>query len=256
MGLRNPFTIGVSQRTGQLMINDVGEFYFEEVNLGRPGANYGWPMMEGPETREGEEQAAPPDSITSPFYHYEHAAQANSGNLAVVGAAFYEPTTASAPQEYDGEYFFADFGNGWIRRLDLATHAVGEFASGLREGIVDLEMDAQARIYYTIFYGGSVHMIGYAPSQSPSIAQPLADQTAAVGRIATFLVSPWGSAPFEYQWQRDGVDIPGANAASLDIVSDDALDGARFRVVVRNAFGETVSRRRSSWPRMISRLRQ
>jgi glucose/arabinose dehydrogenase len=44
-GLRNPYRISVDR--GQLYIGDVGEFIREAVYLGEPGANYGWPMIEG-----------------------------------------------------------------------------------------------------------------------------------------------------------------------------------------------------------------
>jgi glucose/arabinose dehydrogenase len=44
-GLRNPYRISVDQ--GRLFIGDVGEHIRESVYLGEPGANYGWPMIEG-----------------------------------------------------------------------------------------------------------------------------------------------------------------------------------------------------------------
>ena len=48
LGLRNPFTLAVQPSGGTLFINDVGQSTFEEIDLGRPGANYGWPAAEGP----------------------------------------------------------------------------------------------------------------------------------------------------------------------------------------------------------------
>src|SRR5262249_15260644 len=42
-GFRNPFTFAVQPGTGLIYINDVGEATWEEINEGRPGANYGWP---------------------------------------------------------------------------------------------------------------------------------------------------------------------------------------------------------------------
>lgn len=46
-GLRNPQTFGWDAITGTMYINDIGEGTFEEVNVGRAGANYGWPLREG-----------------------------------------------------------------------------------------------------------------------------------------------------------------------------------------------------------------
>src|SRR5690606_20136251 len=42
LGLRNPFTLAIRPETGALFINDVGQTTFEEVDVGAPGANYGW----------------------------------------------------------------------------------------------------------------------------------------------------------------------------------------------------------------------
>lgn len=77
---------------------------------------------------------------------------------------------------------------------------------------------------------------------APSIAAQPQAQTVALGQKATFTVLARGSQPLNYQWQRDGVDVPGATAASFttaEAVSTDA--GRRFRVIVRNVAGEVAS---------------
>src|SRR5262245_51100065 len=43
LGLRNPFTFAFESLTGRMLINDVGQNTWEEVNEGQAGANYGWP---------------------------------------------------------------------------------------------------------------------------------------------------------------------------------------------------------------------
>jgi hypothetical protein len=47
-GLRNPWRVSFDRTTGEMYIGDVGEGTFEEINLGRSGANYGWSVTEGP----------------------------------------------------------------------------------------------------------------------------------------------------------------------------------------------------------------
>ncbi len=46
-----------------------------------------------------------------------------------------------------GDYFFADFCNGWIRKYDPATDAASGFARGL-SSVVDLEVSNAGELYY------------------------------------------------------------------------------------------------------------
>jgi hypothetical protein len=50
----------------------------------------------------------------------------------ITGGTFYPPTVVSMafPPQYQGDYFFTDFCNGWIRKLD----ADGENTSGFTTG--------------------------------------------------------------------------------------------------------------------------
>ncbi len=46
LGLRNPFSMSFDA-DGQLIITDTGWNNWEEINVGGPGANFGWPFYEG-----------------------------------------------------------------------------------------------------------------------------------------------------------------------------------------------------------------
>ena len=48
-GLRNPWRFSFDRATGDLWTADVGQNRFEEVDIIRPGLNYGWNVMEGEE---------------------------------------------------------------------------------------------------------------------------------------------------------------------------------------------------------------
>jgi len=137
-GLRNPFTLAVRASDGRIHINDVGEATWEEINVGAAGANYGWPSTEGPTSASG---------ITGPLFAYNHdpAPDGTSGFLtgcSVIGGAFY-PETGTFPQAYRGSYYFTDFCNKVIHRLDLANGnaaytfgtVTGSQVVGLRVGI-------------------------------------------------------------------------------------------------------------------------
>src|SRR4029077_9586998 len=58
----------------------------------------------------------------------------------------------------------------------------------------------------------------------------------------TFTVVAVGTAPLSYQWQKNGVNIAGATAASYTTpVTTTADSGATFQVVVSNTAGTVTS---------------
>ena len=76
----------------------------------------------------------------------------------------------------------------------------------------------------------------------PSITTQPSNQTVPQGQPATFSVVASGSATLTYQWQRNQVNIPGATSSSYTLpAAVFADDGAKFRVVVTNGFGNSTS---------------
>jgi len=77
---------------------------------------------------------------------------------------------------------------------------------------------------------------------APLVLEHPADTTVTQGAPAFFHVVANGSAPLRYQWQRNGVDIPGATFEWLFVPLASAGDnGARYSVVVSNAVGSATS---------------
>jgi glucose/arabinose dehydrogenase len=136
LGLRNPFKFAVRPGTSTIFINDVGKKTWEEIDRGVSGANYGWPLYEGPESDA---------KYTPPIYAYGHGST-NTTGCSITGGAFYL-ATVQFPSRYVGDYFFADFCNGWIRRYDPATDTASGFATGLGS-VVDLEVSKGGALYY------------------------------------------------------------------------------------------------------------
>ena len=66
-------------------------------------------------------------------------------------------------------------------------------------------------------------------------------QTVNVGTTATFSVAATGAAPIRYQWRKNGVDIPGANAATLTFASVQPRDAGVYSVAVSNPTDDVVS---------------
>lgn len=154
-GFRNPFSLAVEPASpNRIYINDVGEQTWEEINELKPGANYGWPRYEGFQGGSNFEK---------PVFAYKHddlprTPHATSG-CAITGGTFYHPPASAStpfPDEYKGDYFFADFCNGWIRRLD--GERANSFASGT-SAPVDLKVGPDGGLYYLELGSGSVRVI-------------------------------------------------------------------------------------------------
>lgn len=231
-GLRNPFTMTFQPGTGRLFINDVGAGAFEEINLGAKGANFGWPRSEGPTRTRG---------VRQPIYAYSHREGGRTVDAAVIGGAFYDAPVLSFPPQYHGKYFFSDYAQNFLRTIDPQTHAVAPFGADLGAGVVDIEIDAQGRLYYLTIGDGAVHVIQYAVDQPPSLTQPLKDALVPKYKPATLSVSPQGSYPFTIQWFAGGHEIAGATSSSLSIPADQIDPSVAYHVVITNAFGTFTS---------------
>ena len=131
LGLRNPFTFAVQPGTGRILINDVGQGTWEEINEGVAGANYGWPASEGPTSDR---------RFRGPIHHYSVAS--------IAGGAFCPSGNAAGfPRQYQGKYFFMDFVRGWIKVLDPdEPRQVETFAAGLTRP-VDLAFGPDGALY-------------------------------------------------------------------------------------------------------------
>jgi len=79
-------------------------------------------------------------------------------------------------------------------------------------------------------------------SVPPSVSSNPVNVTVTAGQTATFSVTALGSDPLSYQWQKNGVDIPGATSASYTTPATVLADGgSTFQVNVRNSYGSVTS---------------
>ena len=231
-GLRNPFTFAIQPGTGRMFINDVGQDAFEEIDDGRAGANYGWPLSEGPTNNP---------SFDSPLYAYP-----TSQGCAITGGDFYNPQTNQFPSSYVGKYFFADLCGGWIRVLDPATRQATTFATGANMP-TDIDVNSDGSMYYLQRGDGSVRRVTSAVA-APTITDHPDNITVNAGQPATFNVSATGGGTLSYQWQRRNAgsstfnNISGATSSSYTINATTSADnGAAFRAVVSNGSGSATS---------------
>src|SRR5689334_9686634 len=185
LGLRNPFTFAFQPGTGRMFINNVGLSTWEEINDGIAGANYGWPICEGP--------CNPPNpNFTDPIFIYE-----NTGvQCAITGGSFYNPDVVQFPSEFVGSYFFADFCGGWIRVLDPANPSTAsDFATGISNP-VDLKVSPDGFLYYLARGSGSVGRISFTgggggggDTIAPTVSITSPANGATVARRATITIT-------------------------------------------------------------------
>jgi alpha-tubulin suppressor-like RCC1 family protein len=86
----------------------------------------------------------------------------------------------------------------------------------------------------------SVSAGGSSPQPPTILAQPI---TVAVteGSTAAFAVGVSGDGPLAFQWLKDDLAIPGANAAALSLRQVVIADGGAYSVVVSNGAGSVTS---------------
>ena len=122
-----------------------------------------------------------------------------------------------------------------------------QFAMVLREGVFSKAGSLLLVGIFAAFVGGCANTsAGSSTKQNPpvaaSIATQPANQTVTAGQRATFSVAATGTAPLNYQWQRNGSNITGATAAAYTTpATTDADDGSTFDVVVSNSAGSATS---------------
>jgi len=152
-GLRNPWRYSFDRATGELLIADVGQDSWEEVNVitvaNAKGANFGWPVLEGSHCFPPATQCSK-DGFVLPAIEYPH-----SLGCSITGGYRYRGTRWPA---WYGTYFYGDFCSG---RLWAATQQHdGSWSSteivNTGKSIVSFGEDDQGELYL-VDYAGTVY---------------------------------------------------------------------------------------------------
>ena len=76
---------------------------------------------------------------------------------------------------------------------------------------------------------------------APTVTTQPASRTVTPGANVSFIVVATGTAPLGYQWQKNGVNVTGATAASLSLGNVSTADAGSYAVIVSNAAGSVTS---------------
>ena len=75
----------------------------------------------------------------------------------------------------------------------------------------------------------------------PAIITPPSPVAAIAGTNVSFTVTAEGTAPFTYQWRKNGVNISGATSSTLTLNTISTASAANYSVIVANAAGSATS---------------
>jgi glucose/arabinose dehydrogenase len=179
-GLRNPWRYSFDDPsrggTGALLIGDVGQGAFEEIDYepaNRGGRNYGWRNREGAHDNV---TSRPPAflPLVDPIHEYSRA----SGQ-SVTGGYVYRGRSLGAA--YAGRYFFADYVQGRVWSLAITVDSQGEGrASSLMEHTADFGgqsqlgnisafgLDADGELYIVSHSRGVILKVGGLAPPTPT----------------------------------------------------------------------------------------
>jgi len=116
LGFRNPWGLCFDRQTGHLWLADVGQDLWEEINLVKKGANYGWSDRDGPEAASFHPSPLMPNvGTTNPVHAYSRM---RGEGLCIVGGHLYRGDKMPA---LHGMYVFADWGYGTVWALQMDT---------------------------------------------------------------------------------------------------------------------------------------
>ena len=117
-GLRNPWRFSFDQDTGELWAGDVGQNRWEEIDLIRPGGNYGWNVLEGSHCFSPRNNC-PRAGMMPPVWEYSLDGEPCS----VIGGHVYR---GPAIPWLRGAYVYGDFCSGKVFGLRYANGKVVE----------------------------------------------------------------------------------------------------------------------------------
>ncbi len=257
-GLRNPWKMSFDRRTGDLWVGDVGWELWELVYRVNKGDNFGWSIVEGPQSVHAEGKPGP-TPIVPPTMEIPHTEGAS-----ITGGFVYR---GKRLPELDGTYIFGD----WETRRIWGAKVTGGKLGERRElmdptvRIVDFAEDQDGELYLLDHDDGSIHTLARnAVSAEVNRFPRILSETGLFQSLAKHEVAP-GVLPFSInaeQWS-DGataerfIGVPGSGVIRLRSTAKEvpgsmfsrATDYPRDTVLLKTlslemAEGDSASRRR------------
>jgi len=166
-GFRNPYRFSFDASSGRLLAGDVGQNDIEEVDVVRPGANYGWPIKEGTFLFDNggagagfvtKQSPGSPAGLVDPVLEYDHTApggvRCGQGapssacqGIAVVGGYVYRGDKVEALR---GRYVFGDYSRAFAQPLGRLFVGKGSSVTSLPDpgiAVFGFAQDSRGELY-------------------------------------------------------------------------------------------------------------
>ena len=121
-GFRLPYRFSFSGT--DLLVGEVGDTRFEQVELVTSGGNYGWPIVEGNMHCHTPRTGCDTSTSEPPLFEFEHS----GGRCAMMGGFVYRGD--DLPSCHQGRYFFADFCTGAVTSFTIEGRAATDVQAG------------------------------------------------------------------------------------------------------------------------------
>ncbi len=166
-GVRNPWRFSFDRATGDLLIGDVGQDLYEEIDFqpaaSAGGENYGWHKMEGRHCYDPGSNCND-GTLTLPVLEHTHSA----GWCAIIGGMRYRGAAIPA---LDGIYVYSDSCLGDM--YGGAPAGGGSWTTGLLKAtnfsVAGFGEDESGELYVADL-GGRIYRIDRSPNPSPSLS--------------------------------------------------------------------------------------
>jgi glucose/arabinose dehydrogenase len=216
-GFRNPWRFSFDSLTGDLLIGEVGENLWEEIDqlpAGQaPGANLGWNCWEGTHPFSGGNCSV---AATPPIFEYAHDATHCSISGGFIARDPTVPTLA-------GRYLFADYCGTGASAIAVPVGSPPDIATlGAAVHTAGFGQDSDGHLYITSLNTGGVWRVtGTGAADKPPVAAfTMSSTTPAVGAAlhldATSSTDPDGPI-FSYNWDTDGDGKIDAKGVTTDV---------------------------------------
>jgi hypothetical protein len=242
-GFRNPWRFSFDSLTGDLLIGEVGENDWEEIDLlpadQAPGADLGWDCWEGTHPYAGGHCSVP---YVAPILEYAHDASHCSISGGFVAR---DPTAPSIA----GRFLYGDYCGTSIDAVQLPVGSPADIVElGTAPQIAGFGQDSDGHLYVTSLKGGVWRVTGTGAVDEPPVAAfTLSTTTPAVGAPlhldASSSTDP-DSPIYSYAWDTNGDGRVDGRGVTFDVSYPSA--GARpITLTVTDVVGAHSSRTQS-----------